>query len=504
MRTSAGGTSGSLFRRLGLGGGDHDPRLVGALVAVALALYAVGYVGFPPRGPTNDDEGLYLEQTQLWVETGSFRTEKLDPLTGEAEEFVPGDYPVGMVALMAPFVSALGWQGGFVPSFLCLLVAVIFTAWWLRDEGRSPLFALILLGFPAALVAGRLAMSDAARMAATAVGLWLFFRGLDRGPGWWLASGFVAGSALTLRESAVLPFIPFFAGTVLRWDRGWGWLLLGGLAGTGLHLGLNQIAFGDPLFVRGTGTPYHLALDTVHERLPLYLLGLLLLVPGGLAFGLAYRGRRRPEVVLTIAFVFGFYLLQSYGMSASGFLKRLVVALRYFDPLLPVLALAMADAVPRLLQALAGRHAARERWMGRLAGLWVAGVLAVSFAVHPVMARWGAGQSEIREAIARTAPVDAVLITNGTALRKHIDDLARSYVTLHRDRVSPEQLRALEERHGGFLVALLDRSDSAYWREDAARNHAFIAALGDPPPDVDLRVTATDRLRIWTIGEPSP
>jgi hypothetical protein len=54
------------------------------------------------------------------------------------------------------------------------------------------------------------------------------------------------------------------------------------------------------------------------------------------------------------------------------------------------------------------------------------------------------------------------------------------------------------------MVALLDRSDSDYWREDAARNAAFIAALGDPAPLVDLQATGTDRLRIWRIGEPAP
>lgn len=492
------------LQRLGLAGDGYDERWVGAILAVALALYCIGFVGFYPRGPTNDDEGLYLEQTQLWVETGSFRTQKLDPLTGQPETFVPGDYPVGMVALMAPFVSVWGWRAGFVPSLLCLLLAVVATAAWLRDERRSPLFALVLLGFPAALVAGRLAMSDAARTAATALGLWLFFRGLDRGAGWSLASGFVAGSALTLRESAVLPFIPFFVGSVLRRDRSWVWLLVGGLAGTGLHLGLNALAFGDPFFVRGAGTPYRLALATVHERLPLYLLGLLVLVPGGLLFGLAYRGRRRPEVVLTIGAFFLFYLLQAYGMSASSFEKRLVVALRYFDPLLPVLALAMAESVPRLLRSVLGGDAGRARLAGRLAALWVAGVLVVSFAVHPVMGRWDADQAAIREAISRAVPADAVLITNGTAIRKFIDDLERRYVTLHRDRVTPEQLRALRERHGGFVVALLDRSDSAYWRDDAARNAAFIAGLGEPAPRVDLRATATDRLRIWRIGEPAP
>ena len=130
---------------------------------------------------------------------------------------------MGMVALMAPFVAAFGWWGAFLPSALSLLLAVLVTARWLSDERRSPIFALVLLGFPAMLVTGRMAISDATRTLVAALGLWLFFRGLDRNRrDYWLASGLIAGAAISLRESAVLPFAPLFAGTVLRRDRGWG------------------------------------------------------------------------------------------------------------------------------------------------------------------------------------------------------------------------------------------------------------------------------------------
>jgi hypothetical protein len=122
-----------------------------------------------------------------------------------------------------------------------------------------------------------------------------------------------------------------------------------------------------------------------------------------------------------------------------------------------------------------------------------------AFAVHPVLARWGASQAAIRETLERSVPLDAVLVTNGTAIRKFIDDLARPYATLHRNDVSPEELERIRTEHGGYFVALLDRSDSAYWREDATANAAFVARLGAPEPVVDLRPTATDRLRIWRI-----
>jgi 4-amino-4-deoxy-L-arabinose transferase-like glycosyltransferase len=494
----------SLVRRLGLAGQTFDSRLCGWIVGGVLALYVLGYAAFLPHVFTNDDEGLYAAETRALLDTGSIYVSKIHPLTGEAETIVPGDYPLGMVALMAPFIALFDARGAFVPSFLCLLIAVIFTSRWLRDEGRSQLFALVLLAFPAALVGGRLAMSDTARMAASAVGLWLFFRGLDRPRTFpWLAAGLLAGASMSLRESAVLPFVPLFAGAALRRDRGWGWLLLGGSAGVALHLLGNQLLFDDPFFVRGRGQGYPFDAD-VSSRLWLYLLGLLVFVPGGLAAGLAYRGRRRVEIVATIVLFFSFYLFQRYGMTESGLAKRLVIALRYFLPLLPVLAFAMAESVPRWLDRMAWNAQGTrvfERRAGALGALWIAGVALGVVAVHPAFAAWSASQGRIRDAIERNVPRDAVLVGNGTAIRKFIDDYSRSYVTLHRRSVAPPQVEELLSRHDVFYMVFLDRSDSDYWREDAQHNAAFLAQMPVEPVLLeDIRPTSTDRLRIWRAG----
>jgi 4-amino-4-deoxy-L-arabinose transferase-like glycosyltransferase len=496
-----------LLRRFGLTGEAFDRRLVWTVLSVALALYVVGYATHYPRVFTNNDEGRYAAETLAFVETGSIYVPKTHPLTGETEQVAPGDYPFGMVALMAPCVKVFGWRGAFFPSFVCLLVAVLMTARWLQQERRSPLFALVLLGFPALLVAGRLAMSDVARTAAAALGLWLFFRGLDGRRGAWLLSGFVAGASLSLRETAVLPFVTFFAGAMLRRDRGWTALLAGGLAGTAVHLLGNRILFGQAFAVRGfVFYPFDVA--GLGDRLWLYLFGLLVLVPGGLACGLGYRGRRRPEVVAAIAFFFLFYLFQAYGMVESGTLKRLVIALRYFAPLLPLLAFAMAETLPRWLAALAARSrspAAFERRAGALAALWVAGVAAASLAVHPILARWSESQAEIRDAIALTVPSDAVLVGNGAAIRKFADEYARSFVILGRHELAPGDAATLAARHPTFFVAFLDRSDSEFWRADAVRNAEFVAGLpGERTLLVDIEPTATDRLRIWRIDGAAP
>ena len=76
-------------RRLGVVGTNYDRRLVGALVGAGLALYAIGFAAFPPRAITNTDEGQYIEQTLVWLEHGSVRVVKKDPLSGAVKESFP-------------------------------------------------------------------------------------------------------------------------------------------------------------------------------------------------------------------------------------------------------------------------------------------------------------------------------------------------------------------------------------------------------------------------------
>ncbi len=56
------------------------------------------------------------------------------------------------------------------------------------------------------------------------------------------------------------------------------------------------------------------------------------------------------------------------------------------------------------------------------------------------------------------------------------------------------------ERHDEIFLALLDRSDSDYWRRDIERNARFIGRFEPTPePVLDQRFTPTDRLRIWRV-----
>ena len=495
----------ALARKFGLDAGSPSDRVAWAWIASLLALYGISFALFYPITVTNTDETGYLYLAQLMLK-GSFNVTKVDPISGAVFSEPPTNYAPGTSMLMAPWVALFGWRGAFAIPVLSLALSILITARWLRDEGRSPLFALVILGFAPALVLGRVAVSDVPSTAVVALGLWLFWRGLDRGAGWWLAAGFVAGMSTGLRATNPVPFVPLFAGAVLRRDGNCWALVVGGLAGLAAYLGSMTWVYGDPFFTLYSHNAYKFDLETLHERLLLYGLGLLILVPGGLVFTLAYRGRRRPEVIASFVGFVGVYLAQEYSQQGYEPMKRMVLALRYLIPILPLVAFAMAESVPRLSRQLLARREGEARTRDeRNARRALAGVLVslalTSVAVHPVFAAWSSTQAKIRDEIRRRVPVEHVFITNWEATRKFFPELDQKFEHIDRNAIRPDDVPGLVDRYGQVFIVFLDRTDSDMWLEDAKVSADFVVAL-EPAPEllVDRRVSSTDRLRIWHLG----
>jgi hypothetical protein len=487
--------------RIGLGPGPADAALGWRLLAAVLTIYLAAFALFYPRAPTNDDESRYVVQAAVFLQ-GATTLAQIDALTGERIRFWPSRYPVGTSVALMPFVRAAGTAGAFALPAFSLLLGIVFTALWLREEGRSPAWALLVLGFPSCLVLGRVAMSDVPSLAVVALGLWLFWRGQGRGSPSWLASGFVAGASTCFRESNAIPFAPLFGGALLRREGRWWALLLGGLAGASLRPLSAWLVFGDPFYAK---EPYSFEPGSVLERLPLYALGLLVLVPGGLLAALAYRGRRAPEIRLASVLFVALYLLQRHSTEETGIEKRVILALRYLIPLLPLLAFAAAEAAPRAWARARARlperaRRQRERLLGTALLLWIAGLAAASAGVHALLDRWGAAQARIGDALAKHVEADRVLLTNLPATRKFLGPVGRRFKPVDRAEVTPEDAERLAERHGEYTIALLDRSDSAWWRGELERNAEFLARLRLPLTlELDFQATPTDRLRIWRV-----
>jgi len=485
--------------------GWHSRRSWRVVLSVLL-LFALGFALFYPEVAVNVDEATYIRQARL-ISSGDLSQAKFNPLTGQSTRVVIARYPLGTALSMAPLVELFGWRSAFVVPFVSVLCGVLLTAVWLHQERRSPIFALLVLGFPATLVLSRVAMSDAPSLAVVTLGLWLFWRGQDRGPGWWLAAGFVAGASILWRESNALPFVAFFAGAVLRRERKAWALVAGGFAGVGLRLLAAYQFYGDPFFFREVSANF--ARHGMAETLLLQLVGLLILVPGGLFFAFAYRGRRWPELLASVGGFWLFYLYFGYAAIETGPAKRIVLGLRFFLPLLPLLAFAAAESAPRLWRRLLEAAPPRQRaWLRPAAGaalwLWILGVATAAVGVHWSQHRWTHTQARIGDAIRSHVNSEAPIVTNAHATGKFIEWLDRRYLPLTLRYAEPFEGRWLARHHGHFFVVILDRSDSDFWREDARKNADFLTRLKPKPTLVfDEEFSASDRLRIWRVDDPA-
>lgn len=469
------------------------------VVWLACGLYAAGFFCFYPNAITNDDEGMYLRQTQM-VLRGSSTFPIIDPLAGETIDHNPSLYPIGTAILMAPPVALFGRDGAYLVPLAGLLIAVLLLARWIEESGRNPIFALLLLGYPPTLVITRVAMSDVPAAALVVGGLYCFWRGIEGRWTWSFASGFLAGAGLIFRESNPIPFVPFYLGAVLRRDRNVPALVVGGLLGSSLRLVANGVIHGDAFYQKAK---FHLALDLIDDKLPLYLIATLVFIPGGLVLANLYRGKRWPELRAAILMFVGLYLVQKYWTYATSDLKRLIITPRYLIAIVPLFAYGMAESVPRFWAAFVGASESRRR-LGRLAtATWVSGVLCAAVAVHPSFWLWTSTQGRIQDAINAQLPNDVPLVTNYSATRKFIilDDL--EFLPLERYDLQVRDALDVLERYGELTILFLDRTDSPFWRENLAQNEEFLAAI-EPQPELVYveRFSPVEQVRMWSVRRP--
>jgi hypothetical protein len=423
---------------------------------------------------------------------------------------------------MAPLVAVGGWRAAYVVPAAALVASVLALAAWLERAGRSPRFALLVLGYPPALVLGRVGMSDVPAMAITALALVLLLRavgadGAKEGPpsrAWLLhlVAGLLIGASSVVRDVAPLVLLPLVAGSLLRRDRGAWALVVGGLLGGGLRLLGQWIAFGDALQVRGSY--YGFSAVGLSRNAGLVLLSTLVLVPGGLVALAGYRGPRRLELVSGVAGILGLMLFYEYGALESGALKRIVLGGRYALPVLPLLVVLAADTFPRLWAAALARRPGLERAGRAVVWAWTAGVVLACFGVHAALGPWARAQGRIASAVEEATTDGAVVITSWDAASKHLNELHGVRVPVDRRSVVDARgaiddavvRRALERGRGAVFVAFIERDDSARWRENAAENAAFVLALGARwrlELVTDERPTATDRVRVWRLRGPA-
>ena len=477
------------------------------VIAFLLGLYAVGFFVFYPSIPTVSDEAYYLLQAKLFAE-GRTTSVVEDPYTGEQRERLAGDYPIGTSLGIAPLFLLFGLEGAYLFPLIVLLLTVVVTGKWISERGRSPLFALIILGYPSALAMGRIPMSGLPSACLVALGFWLFWRGQGGNGVLWFLSAFLAGVSLLFREMNPLLFAPLFLGALIRREEKAWWLVAGGLIGVAARSWCSYLVFGDIFYVRSSEAAVgSFRLDaTIYINLLIYPISLLVFVPGGLIWSVVYRGERRVELLLGIG-VF-FLLIMAHATSArfASPWKAFLNHGRLLIPLLPVMAFQMAEAVPRWWSATSARISGWGRSFSRLptvvVWVWLAVIGGGSVGTHAVLSAWSSHKAEVRDAIHGTVPEGAVIFTNRRSTVKYINALFGHHLVGEVRSLYGPGVESVLDRHGEFYVVVHERFDSNFWKEKNAENEAIVARLSPTPTLLlDKRFAKEDRLLIWVVRD---
>lgn len=481
-------------------------KLAYLLVLVCLLSYLIGFFIYYPETFSSIDASLYVSQAWAYAQGKTTLLVK-DVLSSNVLTVFPGTYPAGTSLLQVPFVFFGGERGAVLASVMSLVVSMLILARWLREEGRSPIYALLMLGYAPTLVMARCELSDIPSAMMVTLGLWLFWRGQSRHWSYWLTSGFVAGVSLLFRETNALFFLPFFLGTLLRNDRNAYALVIGGTLGVILRFLVHFVIFGDPFFTRN-----HLllsfSLGSVSQNAPLYLFALLVMTPGGLIAALAYQGQRRPELIITVIVSLLFFLLYNYSGQDSGGLKRMVNGPRYFIPLLPILIIAYSEVLPRFWSKLSAHYSYRTTTAISMVikvciTLWVGLVFLSSFSVHPFMQGWASFQLAMKQAIYANTTENGVIVSEPDGkINKFVNRFYGKRLVVTIDDLKPEDIPLVLKLHRNIQLVFINRSDSEYHLKQAIGNEEFVAAVNKycrVRLIYDKIYTPTDHLKIWDI-----
>jgi 4-amino-4-deoxy-L-arabinose transferase-like glycosyltransferase len=460
----------------------RDWRQVGPLAV--LVLYGLGLALFPPTVALISDEAQYIRQAVAYA-SGERRVPARGPEGWEEKLQLPSDYPPATSLLQTPFVRLGGWRGAAWASFLALAILVFLTASWLGRRGLPGSYAALVPLFLPAAVLARTGMSDLPSAAVVVGALWLLDKYPSRTAA--LGGGFLAGASVAFRDSNPIFLVFALLGCMRR--RGPLPLLAAAAAlGASTRFLLAWALQGNALMLRYR---YPFTFEDAGIRALLYAFALLVLVPGGLAAALAYRGRKRGELLGTVLLPFTFFTLYSYSGRDSGVLSSIVLGPRYLLPLVPLLALAIAQ----FLEA----RVASPRLKTNLERSLVLAAAALSFAVHPLMQHWSRHQAALVEALYGATDSRTLLVTEPGATAKYLNGLYGARTWADKRWVPPDEIVA-HRAHGPVQLVFIERDDSDYWRLMARRNQKYVDDVS-ARCELQTRVDQTngDRLRILDV-----
>ena len=442
-------------------------------LAAILLIYGLGYWLYPSSAFISTDESAYVEQAVALA---------------RGDRAADSFYPPGTSIVQAPFVALAGWRAAGWASFLAAAATALLLARWLRDAGYHPAFALLFLAYAPTLVMARIGSSDVLSAAVVTLGSWLLWtRGRDR----WrpAAAGGVAGLSVLFHETNILLFVPFVAAAALRRDRGWFIVTASMAAGISAALLTSWIVGGALPGLRVTAG---WSLSAVRDSAAIYALCALVLIPGGLAAVVAYRGRDRHALIAAVAGYLAIFLFYNYSGQDSGPAARLATTGRYLIPMVPLVTIAWAHCMSRAVSGATIR---------RLGAVAFATIAAAAFAVHPLLQAWSAPDAGVVSTIVEIAGSGALIADDSQ--RKYV---APAYGQFHRFWMidTPvNELPSLTARHATAHVVHVGRSDTTLRQRLSAGPHGYLTAAARHcrlEPVLDRVYGDTRRVQMWRLS----
>ena len=133
---------------------------------------------------------------------------------------------------------------------------------------------------------------------------------------------------------------------------------------------------------------------------------------------------------------------------------------------------------------------------------WVAGVLILAFAVHPISDWLTAPLGRFREAVYGHTAAGSVVVIEWRN-RKIVNPVYGERERFYFRNLTPDTLEQLLARHGTITVVLDDRSESRHLRERALENQKIIDALtgwAEFELLFEWGEETSERLRIWRVS----
>lgn len=331
-----------------------------------LCLVVVGLcLAWYPPAIAIEDEAAYLAQARIFARGDLVGTEPLDRTISmqQTADGVAAKYPPGHPALLA--LSQKGpWRIAFAVPLAALILTCLLAAHALQRDGYASLWAALILLHPTLLLYSRTLMAElTAALVITAGFVWSDPRRPRP-----LLAGLMLGAVPVVR-TALLPVALFLGGLLIwrLWRSGRRDAAVRAVAAALVPLvalGIyNLTVFDNPIETHAQVTGYF-DLASAPARLLFYLVALNLVWPL-LAVGVFLsKHERRLEArvisILCLALFGAYYFVdRRFGLPAD-----LVVGLRFFAPVVPLLCIVYAEPLRRWLTLVKQRRAVAVAALG--------------------------------------------------------------------------------------------------------------------------------------------